>query len=205
MAYILADENDERLIAGRYLIDLDQKVQDLGGCPAYGAQDLGSGGAPCVALAPFAPSPRLSEYRAVRHENLVPLLALEQDQGALWGFCSFVAQNSLAENLPKWSKTQLIDGVIRPVAEILERLGSHGLTCRNIRPENLFISQGSHSIVLGPLGLSMPGERQPTLFEPLSMAVCAPCARGEGTIACDVFSLGVLVLALALESCLWMD
>ncbi|MBS1103881.1 hypothetical protein JK202_12810 [Gluconobacter sp. Dm-62] len=197
MADTQADNSQELLIAERYLISLDRKQPDLGGCETYSAQDMTTSGASYLALAPFAPSARLSEIMFFRHESVIPIRTHEYSQGILWVFCPHPPGPSLAESLGLWTESQLIDGVIRPLASLLQNLEAAKLTCRSIRPDNLFVGQGLHQVVLGPLGVSAPAEKQPVLFEPLSSAVCRPSARGEGTTDCDIFSLGVIILALA--------
>ncbi|MBN3867965.1 serine/threonine-protein kinase [Gluconobacter kondonii] len=198
MADTQADNSQELLIAERYLISLDHKQPDFGGCATYGAQDMTASGASYLALAPFAPSARLSEFMFFRHESVIPIQTHEYCQGALWLLCPHPPGPSLAESLGLWTESQLIDGVIRPFAGLLQKLEAANLTCRSIRPDNMFVGQGLHKIVLGPLGVTAPAEKQPVLFEPLSSAVCRPSARGEGTTDCDIFSLGVIILALAI-------
>ena len=198
MADTQADNSQELLIAERYLISLDRKQPDLGGCATYGAQDTTATGTSYLGLAPFAPSARLSEIMFFRHESVIPIHTHEYAQGALWLLCPHPPGPSLAEFLGLWTESQLIDGVIRPLASLLQHLEAAKLTCRSIRPDNLFVGQGLHKVVLGPLGVSAPAEKQPVLFEPLSSAVCRPSARGEGTIDDDIFSLGVIILALAI-------
>ncbi len=198
MADTQADNSQELLIAERYLISLDRKQPDFGGCATYAAQDVMASGASYLALAPLAASSRLTEIMFFRHESVIPIQAHEYNQGALWLLCPHPPGPSLAEGLGLWTESQLIDGVIRPLASLLQRLEAAKLTCRSIRPDNLFVAPGLHKVVLGPLGAAAPGEKQPVLFEPLSSAVCRPSARGEGTTGCDIFSLGVLILSLAI-------
>ncbi|GBR72039.1 serine/threonine-protein kinase [Gluconobacter kanchanaburiensis] len=198
MADTQADNSQELLIAERYLISLDHKQPDLAGCATYTAQDMTAAGNSYLALAPVAPSARLSEIMFFRHESVIPIQAHEYSAGALWILCPHPPGPSLAEGLGLWTESQLIDGVIRPFASLFQSLEAARLTCRNIRPDNLFVGQGLHKIVLGPLGVGAPAENQAVVFEPLSSAVCRPSARGDGTIDDDIFSLGVMILALAI-------
>lgn len=198
MDYIQGDDSPELLIADRYLVNTTQKQSMIGGCPTWVAQDITATGSTWLALAPSMPSPRFSELMFFRHESVIGLHAHEYHNGALWVLCAHPPGPSLAEGLGLWSESQIIDGVIRPMADALEKLDTAGLTCRGIRPENLFVGQGLHKVVLGPLGVAAGATLQPVLFEPLCSAACHPTARGVGTIACDVFSLGVLVLSLCI-------
>ncbi|OAJ67506.1 protein kinase domain-containing protein [Gluconobacter cerinus] len=198
MDYTQGDDSPELLIADRYLVNTSQKQPDLSGCPAWVAQDITATGSTWLALAPSMPSPHFSDLMFFRHESVIGLHAHEYHAGSLWVLCPHPPGPSLKDNLGVWSESQIIDGVIRPIADALEKLSSMGLTCRGIRPDNLFVGQGLHQVVVGPLGVACNAEAQPVLFEPLSSAVCHPTARGGGTVACDIFSLGVLVLSLCI-------
>ncbi|UMM09025.1 hypothetical protein MKW11_02855 [Gluconobacter frateurii] len=198
MDYTQGDDSPELLIADRYLVNTTQKQPAIGGCPTWVAQDITATGSTWLALAPSMPSPKFSELMFFRHESVIGLHAHEYHNGALWVLCAHPPGPSLVEGLGLWSESQIIDGVIRPMADALEKLDAAGLTCRGIRPDNLFVGQGLHKVVLGPLGVAGGAELQPVLFEPLCSAVCHPTARGVGTIAGDIFSLGVLVLSLCI-------
>ncbi len=198
MDYTQGADSPELLIADRYLVNTRQKQPDLSGCPAWVAQDVTATGSTWLALAPSMPSPHFSDLMFFRHESVIGLHAHEYHEGSLWVLCPHPPGPSLKDNLGVWSESQIIDGVIRPIADALEKLSSMELTCRGIRPDNLFVGQGLHQVVVGPLGVACNAEAQPVLFEPLSSAVCHPTARGAGTIACDIFSLGVLVLSLCI-------
>src|SRR5437763_1208946 len=53
-------------------------------------------------------------------------------------------------------------------------------------------------VILGAAWVAPPASLQPALYEPPYSAMCLPCGRGEGSIADDVYSLGVALIALAL-------
>ncbi|MBR0558863.1 serine/threonine-protein kinase [Neokomagataea anthophila] len=187
---------DEILIGGRYNVRLDRPMPPVGGCNAYAAHDVSVPGAPLLALAPQTLRARWPEYALYRHGSVIPFQAQEYHDGAIWVICSPLPGPALSAGFTPWPESQLIESVIRPIAELLMHLDSLGMTCRALRPDNVFQEQGSRRLFLGPLGLTPPAVHQPIVFEPLSSAVCAPHQRGDGTIACDVFALGVIILML---------
>ena len=72
-----------------------------------------------------------------------------------------------------------------------------GLTHRAIRSDNLFFRDAAD----GPATLdeclsAPPGRNQPDAFEPIESAMAWPHGRGDGTLASDMFALGVTVVTL---------
>lgn len=192
-------DNTRLTIGGHYLIDLRTSQPMLSGCPAYRAADTLAPGAALLGLAPVMPPPDFQDFAALRHPALMPIIVQDIQGGALWAICNGPpGPAALAEGFSPWRENHVIEGVVRPFAGLLQLLERTGLTARAIRPDNVFCVPGSHQLILGPLGLTPPALHQPVLFEPLSSAVCQPIGRGAGTIACDMFSLGVLILSLVL-------
>ena len=72
------------------------------------------------------------------------------------------------------------------------------MTHRGIRPDNVFQAAPGQPVVLGTAWAAPPAMAQPALFEPPYSAMCLPAGRGDGSIADDVYALGVLLLCLAL-------
>jgi len=86
---------------------------------------------------------------------------------------------------------------LRPAAIALDRLTHCGVTHRAIRLSNLFHTRSGQPITLGCAWAGAPASLQPALFEPPYAAMCHPAGRGDGTIADDVYALGVLLMTLA--------
>ena len=81
---------------------------------------------------------------------------------------------------------------------MLEHLQARGMTHRGIRPDNVFQGAPGQPVMFGPCWATPPAMAQPALFEPPYSAMCLPAGRGDGSIADDVYALGVLLLCLAL-------
>jgi hypothetical protein len=94
---------------------------------------------------------------------------------------------------------EVIDKVLGPIADGLGNLALLSVTHRAIRPSNLFPRHGaSREYALGDFLTGPPGAAQPAVFETIGSAMCLPSGRGSGTLADDVFALGVTLLVLHL-------
>jgi serine/threonine protein kinase len=91
----------------------------------------------------------------------------------------------------------LIQNVVRPIGAALLALADLGLPHRGIRPDNLFRPAAGGPVMLGEAWALPAAFAQPAVVEPPSSALCLPIGRGEGTIADDLYALGVTLVALA--------
>jgi hypothetical protein len=201
-----------RLIGGVYAVDMTRPLPGAGGgLGAFAAVDQtgGQGGMMAVQTRPGRPARALALNllaAAPADGVLNPLAhgaAVEAGGAASW----FVVcpepkgpplwSASAGPGRP-WSEAELLDDLLRPGAHALEQLQERRLTHRAIRPDNLFRSGRRDPVVLGCAWASPPGSLQPAQFEPPYMAMCLPGGRGDGSIADDVYALGVTMLALAL-------
>ena len=88
----------------------------------------------------------------------------------------------------------LVQRVARVAAGALARLEQAGLTHRAINSFNIF--PAGDSVELGPFWSAPPAFAQPPVFEPIVSASCHRSGRGPGTIADDIYALGVTLLSL---------
>ena len=186
---------------------LDDRFRILPGVPAgslaahacFAAEDRRGIAGNLVALKadPLAP-PRaaLAQFMHADHDAMLSPLAHGTAGGAYWVVTHAPPGPSLESLVVPWRGNGLLTHVLRPAALALDALQMAGLTHRAIRPDNVFVAAAGKSAVLGPGWASSPAISQPASFEPPYSAICAPAARGDGSIADDVYALGVLLLSL---------
>jgi hypothetical protein len=205
----MADEffpTSNSLIAGRYAVDVSETYPDVGGgVPAFVARDRLASDGKRVALAVARTlSPRFKHLSSLDEpvDNLMsPLghgmapLAGGKGEG-YFIICTPPPGPPLSAGLNVWPEKALIDLVLRPVAAVLDLLQSRKLTHRGIRPNNVFQAAAFQPVTLGAAWAAPPAVHQPCVFEMPYSAMCHPASRGDGTIADDVYSLGVLLLTL---------
>jgi eukaryotic-like serine/threonine-protein kinase len=105
---------------------------------------------------------------------------------------------ALAPLTEPWRESEILATVLRPAVAALSAMHTHRLTHRAIHPGNLFRAGPGRPVTLGPCWAAPPAALQPAAFEPPYSALCPPAARGAGTIADDIYALGVTLAVLAL-------
>ncbi|MBS4076027.1 hypothetical protein KGY14_12585 [Ameyamaea chiangmaiensis] len=198
MADTLRAQSDHRLLIGsRFSIALDEPVAPIGGCDTFAARDALSPGASMHAMAPstlLPARPCLLTALSLRSDALMTVARLDEAE-SLW-LIAPEPPAALSISRSGWTESAILDHVVQPLAGALRALERAGITHRAIRPDNVYQSRPGVPAILGPGWLAPPAFHQTVVFEALSSAVCPPIARGNGTIADDIFSLGVLVLSL---------
>lgn len=107
--------------------------------------------------------------------------------------------DSATSPLERWPEDRIITQIIAPLLLSLAELEREGLTHRNIRPNNIFFRDaGRRMAMLGDCVTSVPALYQPIVYETIESGLTDPLGRGNGSIAADLYSLGVLALHLAL-------
>jgi hypothetical protein len=199
---------EDALIGDRYAIDLTEKLEGAGGgLETFAVTDTrnGRGSLMAVQVAPNAP-PRADALTALVHVSLPGVLTpLAHGPGpavgggqAYYVICASPPGPSVAAEHGTWEEEILLEQVVRPIAGALEELRRNGITHRAIRPDNVFSGGEGFAMTLGCAWAAPPASLQPALFEPPYSAMCLPAGRGNGTIADDIYALGVLLVMLSL-------
>jgi hypothetical protein len=199
---------DLALIAGRYAVEVGRPLPQVGGLPACAATDQTTGRTDLMAIRVqrhLPPRPRALQVLTVPIDGLLtplvhgiaaaPAGSAEQ---AYYVICLAPPGPALLVRTHPWSESELLECVLRPAALVLEQMQARGVTHRGIRLDNVFQQRPGQPVVLGSAWAAPPAVGQPALFEPPYSAMCMTAGRGDGSIADDVYSLGVLLLCLGL-------
>jgi hypothetical protein len=199
------------LLGGRFKIDTTTRLTNMDSpcAEAYAAGDQEDQRRHCVGLITRAEIPSRSAAASGLHRinsaNILNVLA--------WGAIPYGQSNArrmaFVIERPPGPRLMTGSGEGKPFPESivikhmlpgllsgLEELHEGGIFHRAIRPSNIFLDEKRGSSVLGECVTTPPGFDQPTSFEPLERAMAQPDGRGTGTPACDMYALGMTVVAL---------
>jgi hypothetical protein len=199
---------DGVLIANQYAVDTGRSFPSVGGSPAFTVVDRLTGRTDLMALPirrEFPPRARAFQALAKPIDGLLTPLAYGAAGNACYAICPAPPGPGVLVRPRSWPEAELLECVLRPIALVLEHLQARELTHRGIRLDNVFQANPGQPVVLGAAWTTPPAMGQPALFEPPYSGMCLPSGRGEGAIADDVYSLGVLLLCLCLGRTLLAD
>jgi hypothetical protein len=99
--------------------------------------------------------------------------------------------------VPPMREDQLVARVLRPIFRCLRELNARGLTHRAFSAENIYGQEsGAGAVLLGECASAPAGMAQPAVYHTIDGAQALPAGRGHGTIADDLYALGVLIAVL---------
>lgn len=95
---------------------------------------------------------------------------------------------------------QIIRGLMPSLLLALREMTMRGVTCGALNPTNLFFKDASTTggVMIGDCLTVPPGYGQPVLVETIERGMAQPSGRGPGTVADDLYALGVTLLVLHL-------
>ncbi len=92
---------------------------------------------------------------------------------------------------------QIIYHVVKPILPALKELSGRSIKHRAIRADNVFYSDSTcQSTVLGECVSGPTGMSQPKLYEPIDLAMANDSGRGQGTLADDMYAMGIMIAVL---------
>ncbi len=92
---------------------------------------------------------------------------------------------------------QITHKIIKPILPALKEMGGRSIKHRAIRADNIFYKDSTcQSAVLGECASGPAGMSQPKLYEPVDAAMVLESGRGQGTLADDMYALGVTIAVL---------
>ena len=104
---------------------------------------------------------------------------------------------NLKDEIPKFQDHEISRRVVEPMVAVLKDLSARGASLRGIRPTNLFfMDERGDRIALGDCSSVPAALDQPAVFEPIESAMCSNLARGAGSSADDMYSLGATLAVL---------
>ncbi|HTZ70776.1 MAG TPA: hypothetical protein VMB71_09025 [Acetobacteraceae bacterium] len=202
-------------IASYYRLDAARPPHMVGGLRAFAASDRRDPARPLIAVQARPDLPPRARALARTAQAQVPHAMLPLDQGPgrdpagheVWFMlCAAPPGPALSATPGVWSEDEVMRCLLAPAAAALDALSARGVTHRAIRPDNLFRAGPGEAVMLGPFWAAPPASLQPSAFEPAYSAMCQPAGRGEGTVADDVYALGVTMLWCVLGApAAWAD
>ncbi|HVJ51189.1 MAG TPA: hypothetical protein VM689_01920 [Aliidongia sp.] len=104
---------------------------------------------------------------------------------------------SCEQTITPWSEAEVAERILSGLLPGIRALDTEGVPHRGIRPDNIFFRDAARrQTTLGDCVTQSPGRHQPAAYETIESAMAMPWARSAGTVADDLYALGVLCLYL---------
>jgi hypothetical protein len=104
--------------------------------------------------------------------------------------------DALSDAIEPMPEEEILSALLPSALTGLKALAALGITHRAIRPTNLYRRAADRKVVLGDCVSAPPAFAQPLAFETIESALAQPTGRGAGSIADDLYALGVTVAFL---------
>ncbi len=104
---------------------------------------------------------------------------------------------SLDDTFEPLREEAIVDLFVNPAYQMLRDFRDHDITHRAIRPTNIFTGGSVKGrYLIGECVTAAPAIAQPFVYEPIETCLCMVAGRGAGTIADDLYAVGVTILAM---------
>jgi hypothetical protein len=201
------------LINDHYLVDVNAPINDLDmpSAKAYAARDRRNQDVELFALicTPGLPT-RIDVMRKLKDERHIGLMQIVS-----WGVTFWPLMNqetiiviyerplggsvtaAVANGDYHVNEYELQEIFIDPLYHAIREMGAKNASHREIRVENLFfMDKEFKEVVLGDCVTCPPAFDQPVIYEPVERGMASPGGRGTGSIADDLYALGVTLVIL---------
>ena len=182
------------------------------GADAFEAEEIGDSSRKCVAMVCRPGFPlRFDAIQLLSGVNLPGIMSIIETGTIDWPDTNdrrlvIVLQRPTGKrciglnqpSFPKMTEADIMRLVAQPLTYAIRSASERKVTLRNINPYNMFWEDSSNQRILLQDGFTTPpGYGQPACVETIDSAMCDRDMRGEGSIADDIFALGVTMLMLA--------
>ena len=197
----------------RYTVLSSQPLNDLSTsfADAFVAEDRKEPNRKLFALVcrPGIP-PRMSAMRTIKGASFLGMIQLVEWGPMTWPLANRQCMTliyerpmggrvmpTLKDEITRFQDHEISRRVVEPILAVLKEFSSKGIAHRAIRPTNMFyMDDRGERIALGDCASSPAAIDQHVLFEPIESAMCTPMARGSGSEADDMYSLGATIAVL---------
>ena len=105
--------------------------------------------------------------------------------------------SSLDDSFEPMREEAIVDMFVNPVYQVLREFRERDIMHRAIRPTNIYTGGSSSGrFMIGECVSAAPAIAQPIVFEPIESCLCMAAGRGAGTLADDLYAVGVTILTL---------
>jgi len=200
------------LIGNRFEVDGRARLKqfDSPHAQAYAARDLENSRRSCMALLcdPKIPvrigdAERLCLVASASLVNNYGHGPVQLSSGSQpqYGFVLELPQGKrlMKDGDPPIKEKLILQSVLPSILTGLTAMHDKSIIHRNIRPSNIYLTDGENmAALLGECVTTPPGFDQTSPYEPLERSMADPAGRGTGTPACDLYALGITIVSLLL-------
>lgn len=197
----IIDNGHGLVLAGRYVIQVDQMLSDLSrpDAKACAVKDKQDPDADLFAL--LAPPESFVRHdmlgvllekplKRVRGPQAAGVLHLNNGSHVYAVVFNHRSARPLQKGNDKVRETDFMTTVVPGLVPAMLELQQRGLVHRSIRPDTVLLTRGG-DVILDQCLIGLPGFYQPYAFEPLSTQLTQQTGRGDGIFADDVFAFAV--------------